>query len=424
VPHGLYVKRTTESVGHFKFINTLQEFCDNAYDVGTSPIFKVARIDSVDYLLTYTIGQNLPNLLSYFGLGPVVKKSEKQIGHHGGGAFRAICWLAPEKLHVMSYNDKNEPVSLTFCMGDYLRALEACVAYTDDAIHLSKFIVTTVNPDMSMIYAPVFETVKDRKLQDELGLIASGGSRSCLMALFEFHKGHRLYGHLDKEIDTCLPALEFIYYAGLNYNKSICLENSLGKVKLIKRDTVSDIFMGNHLLLLQIDALQKGVDTYLRVTASIYGKKEGFVTFLVTEEGVEANVIKADSKEIGRFHIRFGYLNGQEVTTQIPQNTTGPDYIGIITSWNGRRNTTTYWNYTWGPKSTGRHIRCELTVSENRKVYSFLGGGDLSKANGCVQRLLDMLMIHLAFQPLVDDLKAKPVISKDIYTVLQYGPRI
>ena len=413
VPYGLYIKRTIDSVSNYSFANVLQELCDNAFDVKAEPTFKIARHNANDYLIAHTMGQNIKELKTYFGLGNVVKKSEACIGQHNCGALKSICWLVPQRVIITSSNESGEFVSLALRFSDYVAALENCKSYNDDSVKLSAYMIAKEGPDAFSDIAPIIGCIKDRKLSGDFGSIQKKAPHFAV--LFEFNERHRLYGQLDKLIEESLPTLGFTYYPILCYVKKIYIEYSTGKFIVFGRDSgLKDMFMGNTRIDMKVNTTSNEGGGHIHSQVSIYGKRDNWINWIV----VDSTQADKQFQGSGTFNLKFTYLNTQEVLEQ----GTAQDCCGVILSWNGRRSTTPYWNPAWGPKENGTYMRCELLAEENRAIYKLLGSGDLAKAHPVIHKFLTMIMVHLAFVPKGEEANTKPIISSELYKVLQEGP--
>ena len=233
--------------------------------------------------------------------------------------------------------------------------------------------------------------------------------------MFEFNERHRLYGQLDKLIEESLPTLGFTYYPILCYVKKIYIEYSTGKFIVFGRDSgLKDMFMGNTRIDMKVNTTSNEGGGHIHSQVSIYGKRDNWINWIV----VDSTQADKQFQGSGTFNLKFTYLNTQEVLEQ----GTAQDCCGVILSWNGRRSTTPYWNPAWGPKENGTYMRCELLAEENRAIYKLLGSGDLAKAHPVIHKFLTMIMVHLAFVPKGEEANTKPIISSELYKVLQEGP--
>ena len=413
VPYGLYIKRTMEGIHNYSFVNVLQELCDNAFDVKAEPVFKVACHNSNNYLIAHTLGGNIKDLKSYFGLGDVAKKPETSIGQHNCGALKSICWLLPQRVIITSCNKAGDPVSLEFRFSDYINALNTSNSYTDSSILLSTFMVSKEGPDVFTELTPILGLAKDRKLSSEYSSIQKKAPHFAV--IFELNDRHRLYGKIDKLLEESLPTLGFTYYSILCYIKKIYVEYSTGKFTVLGRDSgLKDIFMGNMRFDMKVNVTLNEGGNRLQSEISVYGKRDDRI-HLVVDDSTQASEQYYGS---GSFAVKFTYLNEQEVMEQ----GNAQDCRGVIYSWNGRRNTVPYWNPAWGPKENGTYMRCELLAEESRTTHTLLGRGDLANAHPIIQKFITMIMVHLAFIPNGDEAKTKPVISSELYKILKEGP--
>ena len=414
VPYGLYVKRIVEAVHDYTFVRVLQDLCDNALDVKADPTFKVAHHNSHDYLITHTLGQNINDLENYFGLGNIVKKSGNKIGQHNCTALKSMCWLMPNRVIVLSSDNKGMPVSLTVQLANYVAAIEDCTSYSDDSISVSLFMTPNKGHDVFTELMPIFRCIRDRKMCKDISLIQE--KEPFFAAIFEFDDRHRLYGKLDKSIEESLPSLGFTYYSALSYIKNIYVEYSTGKFTVFGRDNgLKDIFMRNARLDMRVSVSSNDVCVNLSSQVSVHGKKEGWTQWTLNDPTPPAD---KPFHSVGLFNIKFTYLTPQEVLEQGSTH----DCRGVLLTWNGRRSSHAYWNTAWGPKENGTHMRCELLAEENKTIYKLLGHGDLRKAHPTIQKLISMIMVNLAFTP--SEGQSKPVISSALYKVLQHDPAI
>lgn len=415
VPYGMYIQRVSESVKDYTFTRVLEELCANAFDVKAEPAFKVARHNSNDYLLSYTLGTNIQELGNYFGLGTIRKKSSSQMGQHNCCALKSICWLMPQRVIVLSCNESGESVSLTFRVSDYFASLNRCKTYNDASVSLSEYMITKEGPEVVSEIQPIVGCIKDRTMRDNVSAIRQ--KKPHCVVLFEFSERHRLYGQLDARIESSLPTLGFIYYAPLSYVKNIYIEYSTGKFAVFGRDNnLQDIFMNNTRMDTKVNVLQNDDDVQLQSQLTIYGKRDSWTNLTINNPNAELSGNPLHTT--GTFTIKFTYLNAHEVSEQGHIH----DCKGVLFTWNGRRSNSAYWNTVWGSKENGTHIRCELIAEDNDRVYTLLGSGNLCHAHPTVQTLLTMIMMNLAFVPTADAEKGKPVVSSALYTLLQCGP--
>lgn len=409
-PYALYVQRCRESTSHYTFLTSLQVFIDNAHDAGGPPNIKSARIDNSDYLAIENDFSFMTNLTSYFGMGQVTKKKEKQLGQNSCGALKALCHLAPTSITLISAEARHKPASLKFRFADYLRAIDICESYTDESVDVSKFI--TSDETTLKIASELSNVTKDRTLASIISVVERTVT-SYFLIVMEFSDKHLLYGKLDMNLDKHANTLGMLYSSFLGHRFSISYETSGGKYCKINNNANSDIVLGNQSLWIQARVLQDSIGKIvLNVSVSVHGnKQEGSSTFMIDGTSVLSSANTTSFKELGQFHVKFGYVKSSEATEQ----STLFNFDGVVTSWNGRRSAHTYWNHMWTSiyKTKPITARCEVFVEHNHQVYTFLGSGNIHYAHPLAKQFFDMVMINLAN----DDKKFN--VSKELFSLLQ-----
>jgi hypothetical protein len=409
-PYALYVQRCRETTSDYTFLTCLQAFIDNAHDAGGPVNMKSARIGNSDYLAIENDFSCMKNLSSYFGMGAVTKKNEKQLGQNSCGALKALCHLAPTSVTLISAEARQTPASLKFRFADYLHAVDTCESYTNDSINVSKFM--TSDETTNKIASELSNVTKDRTLASIMSVLDRSVT-SYFLIVMEFSDKHLLYGKFDANLDKYANTLGVLYSSFLGHRFSITYETSGGKYCKINNNVNSDIVLGNQSLWIQARVLQDSIGKIvLNVSVSVHGnKQEGSSTFMLDGISVQPSTNISSFKEIGQFHVKFGYVSSSEAITQSSLF----NFDGIVTSWNGRRNTHIYWNYVWNSiyKTKPVTARCEVFVEHNRQVYMFLGSGNIHYAHPVAKQFFDMVMINLAN----DDKKLN--MSKELFSLLQ-----
>ena len=411
-PYALYLQRCRETASDYTFLKSLQAFIDNVHDGGGSVNIKSSHIDNSDYIAIGNNGSYMKNLLSYFGMGPVTKKNENQLGQTACGALKAFCWLAPSTITVVSAESRQKYNTLHFRFADYLNVIDTCTSFTDNSANVSNFITT--DESNANLVNKIAETVKDRILAPEIAVLQKSVTNYFLV-IMEFSEKHPLCGKIDMNMDKCINSLSVMYSGLLSHKFAFAYETSTGKYNKIISNPNTDIVLGNPSLWIQARVLSddKG-KLLLNISVCVHGnKQEGSSSFTLDDTTVKSPVNTSTFKELGQFHVKFGYVTTSEATEQSLHF----NFNGIITSWNNRRSAHTYWNYAWDKyyKDSIITTRCEVFVEQNRHVYSFLGCGNLQYAHPLAKRFFDMLMINMANN--TND--KKPAISKDLFPLLQ-----
>ena len=411
-PYALYIQRCRETSSDYTFLTSLQAFIDNVHDEHSSPNIKASHIGNSDYLAIENDCSYMTNLISYFGIGPVSKKNENKLGQNSCAALKALCWLAPTSITLMSAKSDQKNNTLKFQFADYLNALDTCKSYTDDSVNLSNYITT--DESNAVLIDKIVETVKDRKLASDISVLKKRCT-SYFLVIMEFSDRHSLYGKIDMNMDKSIKELCVMYSRFLSNRFSIIYETSNGKYNKIITNNNTDIVLGNPSLWIQVRVLSDDKDKLiLNISVYIHGNnQEGSSTFILDDTTVKSSASIPTFKEIGQFHVKFGYVTMSEAIEQSLHF----NFNGIITSWNNRRTAHSYWNYLWDKYYKDNLItaRCEVFVEDNRRVYSLLGCGNLQYAHPLVKRFLDMLMINMANN--TND--KKPTISKELFSLLQ-----
>jgi hypothetical protein len=409
-PYALYVQRCRETISDYTFLTSLQAFIDNAHDAGGPINMKSARIGTSDYLAIENDFSFMTNLESYFGMGKVTKKKENQLGQTSCGALKALCYLAPTSVTLISAEARQKPASLKFSFADYLHAIDVCESYTHESVNVSKFITSdesTIN-----IASELSNVTKDRRLAAILSILDRTVT-SYFLIVMEFSDKHSLYGKLDMNLDKNANTLGLLYSSFLGHRFSISYETSSGKYCKMNNNANSDIVLGNPCLWIQASVLQDSIGKIvLNISVSVYGnKQEGSSTFMVDGTSVLSSANTTSFKEIGQFHVKFGYVKSSEANEQSLLF----NFDGVVTSWNGRRSAHTYWNYVLNSiyKTKPITTRCEVFVEHNRQVYRFLGSGNIHHAHPVAKQFFDMIMINLAND------NNKLNVSKDLFSLLQ-----
>ena len=409
-PYALYLQRCRETSSDYTFLTSLQVFIDNAHDAGGPINIKSARIGNSDFLAIENDFSFMTNLESYFGMGKVIKKKEKQLGQNSCGALKALCHLVPTNITLISAEARHKPASLKFRFADYLHAIDTCEVYTDVSVDVSKFI--TSDETTLKIATELRDVTKDITLASIMSVVERTVT-SYFLIVMEFSDKHPLYGKLDMNLDKSANTLGVLYSSFLGHRFSITYETSNGKYFKINNNANSDIVLGNQSLWIQARVLQDSIGKIvLNVSVSVHGnKQEGSSTFMLDGTSVLSSANTTSFKELGQFHVKFGYVTPSEATTQSQLF----NFDGVVTSWNGRRNTNTYWNYVWNSvyKTKPVTARCEVFVEHNRQVYTFLGSGNIHYAHPVAKQFFDMVMINLAN----NDKKLN--ISKELFSLLQ-----
>lgn len=409
-PYALYVQRCREATSEYTFLTALQAFIDNTHDAGGSPNIKSARIGSSDYLAIENDFSFMVNLASYFGMGSITKKNERQLGQNSCGALKALCHLAPTSITLISAEARHKPASLKFRFAEYLHAIDTCESYTDESVNVSKYI--TSDEATIKIASELTSVTKDRSLAATLSVLERNVT-SYFLIVMEFSENHALYGKIDANLDKYANTLGVLYSSFLGHKFSIIYETSNGKYCKINNNANSDIVLGNQSLWVQARVLQDSIGkVVLNVSVSVHGnKQEGSSTFMLDGTSVQSSVNISNFKELGQFHVKFGYVKSSEATTQSHLF----NFDGVVTSWNNRRSANTYWNYVWNNVYKTKPItaRCEVFVEHNRQIYTLLGSGNLHYAHPVVKQFFDMVMINLSND------HTTPIVSKELFSLLQ-----
>jgi len=378
-----------------------------------SPYIKSSRIDNSDYLTIENDFSFIQNPMTFFGMGDVSKKKEQQLGQTSCNALKALCWLAPTSVTIVSAEARQKYNTVKFRFADYLQAIDTCASYNDDSVNPSNYITT--NDEEAKLVDTIAKTIKDHRLAAMISVLERSLTNYFII-IMEFSNKHRLYGELDTNLDKCANALDIIYSSFLSHKFAIVYETSNNKYNKIHNNANSDIVLGNPSLWIQARVLHDNKGKFIiNVSVSVYGnKQEGSSIFMIDNDMAIKSVTNLNGfEDLGQFHIKFGYITSSEANEQSNLF----NFDGILMSWNGRRSAHTYWNSVWNNvyKTKPLIARCELFVEHNRYIYKFLGSGNLHYAHPLAKQLFDMIMINLA-NP-IDN--TKPIISKELFQLIQ-----